>query len=206
MNIVSSIVGIAIMGAAAPSVMKMSLAPIEAQVRARNFSVAEASAVAFSATWEGKPSADWISDPSLVPENCDTPVDTSGNSTGFDITCWGGESIARGDDTDSNYYQEVTRSFRLASSAAASEYDWFMDTPVNIGAHQCPVNDEWGITPNTGFNDRYMNTLGACVPQVAWSENKYLKSDPDKWQYDLRQYADMKGYETHPDFLGDEDG
>ena len=54
MNIVSTIVGLSIMGAAAPSILTMSIAPVEAQKRAKNLGVAETAAVVFAATYEGK--------------------------------------------------------------------------------------------------------------------------------------------------------
>ena len=60
MNIVSTMVGITIAGVAAPSVMQMSLAPVEAQVRARNFSQAESAAVTFSSKFEGQTDAEWV--------------------------------------------------------------------------------------------------------------------------------------------------
>ena len=191
MNIVSTMVGITIMGAAAPSVMQMTLAPVEAQARARNFSEAEGAAVAFAASQEGQATPAWLSDSSLIPRNCDPPVDRG--SGAYDITCYGGK-------LDSNYRQAVIRSYRLAAGTGVNSLSWRNLTPVNIGSHQCPPGDEWGLNYR-GFNETYGAQLGACVPQVAWSANRYENSDSSKWQYDIRQYADMKGYETHPDFL-----
>ena len=49
MNIVSTMVGLSIMGAAAPSMITMSLAPFEAQKRAQNLGAAESSAVTYAA-------------------------------------------------------------------------------------------------------------------------------------------------------------
>ena len=51
MNIVSTMVGMSLMGAAAPMVMNMALAPAEAAKRADNFGVAETAAVVFAATY-----------------------------------------------------------------------------------------------------------------------------------------------------------
>ena len=48
MNIVSVMIGMTIMGAAAPSIMSMSLAPVEAAKRAENFGVAETAAVTYA--------------------------------------------------------------------------------------------------------------------------------------------------------------
>jgi len=184
-------IGLSLVAAAAPSVMQMTLAPVEAQARATNFGTAEASAVGFSGEWEGATKSSWGN---TVPPNCRQPVAKSSNGIAWDITCWGG-------DQSSKYYQEVTRSFRLASSAAGSAYSWDHPVPPNIGSDQCQTGDEWGINPNIGYNALYGDLRGACVPQVAWDEPSYLKSDPDKWQYDIRGYADMKGYATHEAFL-----
>ena len=54
MNIVSTMVGLSIVGAASPMMLDMSLAPIIAQKRATNFGIAESAAVVFSAQYEGK--------------------------------------------------------------------------------------------------------------------------------------------------------
>ena len=53
MNLVSTMVGLSIMGASAPAMMKMSIAPYEAQLRAQNLGVAESAAVVFASTYEG---------------------------------------------------------------------------------------------------------------------------------------------------------
>ena len=54
MNLVSTMVGLSIMGAAAPSMMTMSIAPFEAQKRAQNLGIAETAAVVFAAQHENK--------------------------------------------------------------------------------------------------------------------------------------------------------
>ena len=184
MNIVSTMVGITIMGAAAPSVMQMSLAPVEAQKRANNFSIAESKAVAYAAANDGKTNKQ-----ASIPLGC---IEKSQGSGAWDVIC---------DEGKGRYLQKVTRSYRLAVQTSSS-YNFPKTTPVNIGSHQCPPGDEWGLNYR-GFNETHGAQLGACVPQVAWSANRYENSDSSKWQYDIRQYADMKGYETHPDFLED---
>ena len=202
MNIVSTMVGITIMGAAAPSVLTMTLAPVEAQARALNFSKAETSAVAFSGQWEGEKSSSWGTN---YPSNCEAPASTSLNGLAWDILCWGGKHTKRGDAKDSNYYQEVTRSFRLASSAAGTSFSWNQPVPDNIGAHQCHKGDSWGSNLPQGYNALYEDVTGACVPRVAWTQEKYLASDPEKWEYDLRGYADQEAYATHSAFLSEDD-
>ena len=198
MNIVSTIVGITVMGAAAPSVMQMTLAPVEAQARASNFSKAETSAVAFSAEWEGASGPDWVN--SNIPSNCDQPVSRSSNNVAWEITCWGGVHTKRGGNTDSRYYQEVTRSYKLASSAAASNLSFNHPIPPNIGAHQCQNGDKWGLNLPNGFNALYGDEVGACIPQAGWTEKAYLESNPEQWKYDLRPHADEEGYSVHPYF------
>ena len=52
MNIVSVMIGMSIVGASAPMMLDMSLAPIVAQKRALNFGVAETAAVTYAAANE----------------------------------------------------------------------------------------------------------------------------------------------------------
>ena len=54
MNIMSTLVGLSIMGASTPMIMQASLAPVIAQKRADNFGEAEALAVSYSAKNEGQ--------------------------------------------------------------------------------------------------------------------------------------------------------
>ena len=198
MNIMSALVGISIMGAAAPSMMQMSLAPIEAQVRAKNFSLAESAAVAFSAANEGQDATNLA----IKPDNCDDPVMSPLSAGAWDITCWGGESITRGDPRTSKFYQEVTRSYRLNVDTGGSLFNWDEPIPGNIGAHQCPGGDNWGFNVR-GFNEIHGDAVGYCVPRVAWTERQYLDSDPENWVYDLREFAKTKDYATHPAFVDD---
>ena len=164
------------MGVAAPSVMQMTLAPVEAQVRARNFSTAETAAVTFAAAMEGQEENDL----SVKPENCDDPVDQGGGA--FNITCTGGEETSR-------YRQSVTRSYRLSVDTGAELFNWERPIPGNIGAHQCPGGDNWGFNARTGFNYIHGDAVGYCIPQIAWTEDLYLASDPEQWVYDLREFV-----------------
>ena len=98
MNIVSSIVGIAIMGSAMPMVANMAIQPAVAQKRAENFAVAETAAVVFAATYEGTLD---------IPENTETCVAAAreGTENAYSVTCTHGSN---------EYVQSVTRAFRLA--------------------------------------------------------------------------------------------
>ena len=53
MNLVSTMVGLSIMGAMSPVMMDMSIAPIIASKRAQNLGIAESAAVTFAAANEG---------------------------------------------------------------------------------------------------------------------------------------------------------
>ena len=194
MNIVSTMVGITIMGAAAPSVMQMTLAPVEAQARARNFSEAESSAVAFTAANEGLTATDL----SLLPGNCDEPVSSPTGGGAYDVTCWGGDSEARGDDTTSKYYQEVTRSYRLATQNMNTytnpDRQFAFETPEKYSHVECQTNDPWGVM---WYNDHLAaGHLDACQPSVLRSRTAYLESNPDDWLYDISDH----GYGRHPDY------
>ena len=187
MNIVSTMVGITIMGAAAPSVMQMTLAPIEAQARAKNFSTAETSAVAFSAAHEGKE----MNDLSLKPDNCLDPVASELDPRAFDITCKGGEET-------SNYYQEVTRSYRLAPESVGSytnpTREFAFETPKAYSHVECQTNDPWGVM---WYNKHLAaGNLEACQPSILRSKQAYLDSNPDDWLYDISDH----GYGRHPDY------
>jgi len=193
MNIVSTTVGLSIMGAAAPMVMEMSIAPVVAQKRAQNFAVAETAAVVFAATYEG---------------TLDTPKDTDtctseareGTNNAYSVTCTHGSG---------SYVQSVTRAFRLAVpestdldnglSGAGDGADFSrafeFQTPTRFSGHQCPTYDPWGVY---GYNDLYYDALGgACIPDVAWSQVKYQFSNPDAWLYDINNH---NGWGDHPDY------
>ncbi len=78
--------------------MQMSIAPYEAQIRAKNLGIAETSAVVFAATYEGGLD---------IPGNTDTCTSEAreGTENAYSVTCTHG--------TD-KYVQSVTRAFRLA--------------------------------------------------------------------------------------------
>ena len=100
MNIVSSVVGISIMGTAMPMVAQMSIQPYQAMKRAENFGIAESAAVTYVATNE------WTASLDTTPTGCANPVKLA--SGAYSITCTEGEGT--------QYVQSVTRSFRLDDS------------------------------------------------------------------------------------------
>jgi len=184
MNIMSAIVGISIMGASAPLMMKMSIAPFEAQARAGNLGQAESAAVTYAAVNEGSSS---FTD---IPDNCDLDSPSDG---AFTITCTVGE--------DTRFAQTVSRSFRSEVDTASLGFTGADNARVYTNAvpgkisyvHQCPPGDEWGLN---WFNKTYPS-LGACTPQVGWTKAKYLASNPDDWLYDINNF---QGWGSHPNY------
>ena len=171
MNIVSTTVGLSIMGAAAPMVLEMSIAPVVAQKRAQNFGITETAAVVFAATYEGTLD---------IPENTETctPAAREGTENAYSVTCTHGTG---------KYVQSVTRAFRLAvpdqalngTDGNANSREFAFETPTRFSGHQCPQQDAWGVY---GYNDQYYEALGgACTPRDIWNENKYIFSNPDAW-------------------------
>ena len=121
------------MGASAPMMMDMPLAPIIAQKRTENLGIAEAAAVVFAATYEG---------------TLDTPTDTEtctseareGTKNAYSVNCVHGSD---------KYVQTVTRAFRLAVSdtdlengdGAGTTREFAYATPTRFSSHQCPHYD-----------------------------------------------------------------
>ena len=182
MNIVSTMVGITIMGAAAPSVLTMTLAPVEAQARAKNFGVAESLAVSYSAANEGKETKQ-----ATIPDVCEEENKGDG---AWEVKCRGGA-------VDSKYVQYVTRSYRLippSTSYTNPDREFAWETPEDFSHVECPVNDPWGV----GWYNEHLKAghLGACIPSPVWNSDRYFESSPDDWLYDLSFW----GYGVHPDF------
>ena len=188
MNLASTIVGVAIMGASAPSMMQMSIAPYEAQLRAKNLGIAETAAVVYAATYEGKLD---------IPSNTDTCTSKirEGTENAYSVTCTHGTG---------KYVQSVTRAFRLAvpedelddtGNGSSSVREFANATPNRYSGHSCPYYDPWGTN---GYNDQYYEALnGACIPIDAWTQTAYQFSDPDAWLYDINNY---NGWGHHPDY------
>ena len=188
MNLMSSIVGLSIMGVAAPSMMQMSIAPHEAQLRAKNLGIAESAAVVFATTYEGG-----IDIPPTVSDTC-TSEAREETDNAYSVTCTHGSG---------KYVQSVTRAFRLAvpdkgldgANGANASREFAFETPTRYSGHQCPIHDPWGVY---GYNDQYYSALGgACIPEPLWNQTKYQFSDPDAWLYDVNNY---NGWGDHPDY------
>ncbi len=178
MNIVSTLVGLSVMGAAAPSIMDMSIQPFIAQKRAVNFAKAEAVVVTHAANAEATQSAPDIPDGCSVP----APVDSV-----YSISC------SRGEGT---YRMSATRSYRILPEIAdggSGGRKFEFETPDKFSGHQCPVYDTWGVY---GYNQQWSNQP-ACKPAVIWNQSTYLASTPDDWLFDINNH---NGWGNHPDY------
>jgi hypothetical protein len=193
MNIVSVMVGMSIMGASAPMLMDMSLAPIVAQKRAQNFGLAETSAVAYSAANEYTES-----DLTEPPEGCATEsVDAEGLS--WTVTCKAG--------IDTQFEQVVTRAFRVmplrseslvggtgANGTGSNREFARAAIPFEDFYHShCYGDDPWGLD----WFDRHPNLDQPCRPRATYTQQAYLDSDPDAWLFDINNW---NGWGSHPDY------
>ena len=181
-------VGLSIAGAAAPSMMTMSLAPFEAQKRAQNLSIAESAAVTYAALHEGATQL------STAPSGCD--LDRT-NFPAITITCSEGEN---------NYVQTVSRSFRLDLNNTGSGNNTTSPTPTRtfdippppgFTGHQC---QSWTQMGTSGWDSAWNGTEwtgDSCMPQESWSDATYIASDPDVWYWDI---TGVNGRGIHPDF------
>jgi len=162
MNIVSSIVGLSIMGAAAPGVMQMSIAPVEAQKRAQNFGIAESAAVVYAAQHEGTATSP------VTAGDCEPTLLTVG---AWQVTCSYGAD---------NYRQSVTRGFRVLTQPPGNSGNTFsVNAPASFSIWQCPPADPFGVE---GFNTQ---TGGWCVPTPLTHWGKQFPIEPEDWVYDL---------------------
>lgn len=198
MNIVSVMVGMSIMGASAPMVMDMSLAPIVAQKRAQNFSAAETAAVTYAATNE-------FTAGQLTEVPTGDGLVCEANSTDDAELAW---IIKCRAGIDTQFEQVVSRAFRVMPLAnqpptdggdddtgdnndSGRTYQYVM--PGDFSGHQCTISDPWGV--NGWWNSTYP-TLAACVPDELRTRQAYLDSNPDDWYYDATTY----GWGDHPDY------
>ena len=174
MNLVSAITGIAIMGAAAPGVMEMSIQPFMAQKRAANFSIAESAAVTFAAANEGQQSV------ASAPDGCSLAAQPDDV---YSITCTNGEG---------QFVQTATRSFRLAvdtqGGGGSPDSQFAYPAPPGFTPHQCHAHEDWGL--NTSAFDKTTNTWRgkSCIPPDAWAAVWYRNSNPDNWRYNIDNF------------------
>ena len=180
MNIVSTVVGLSLMGIAGPQVAQMAITPLIAQKQSQNFTAAESLAVTVAAQAEATSSLP------NIPDGCSVspPEDSV-----YQITCNAGAG---------RYGARVTRSFRIIDEiedGGTGAREFAYERPAKFSPHQCPVDDRYGVDY---FNDTWEHQLGgACKPADAWNRNAYLASDPDNWLFDLNN---INGWGNHPGF------
>ena len=199
MNIISTTVGLSLIGAASPMIMNMAITPVVAQKRAQNFGIAESVAVTYATVNEGKVSL------SAAPDGCTV---TNLDTYAYSVTCEHGIG---------KYVQRVTRSFRLAvcddndgnnGHGNSNGYDcsnpggyannarvFDYATPREFSRHQCPVDDPWGVNGYNKSNSKWLG--GACIPAQVWNSAAYYASTPDAWLYDVNNH---NGWGHHPDY------
>jgi len=182
MNITTVMVATALMGLAAPGVANMAIQPMLAQKRAVNFAAAEALAVQFAASNEGEEAIDMTS---FNDEKCKL---NDLEERAYSIKCWDGQG---------QFYMEAERSFRLEvdnNTFDNPDRQFAWTAPLEHSHHQCHANDPWGVI---WFNEHLAaSNIKPCIPGDAWNEQKYLRSDPDDWLWDLSGY----GFGVHPDY------
>ena len=212
MNIISTMVGLSIMGAAAPSMMTMSIAPFEAQKRAQNLSIAESAAVTYAAQHEGATQL------STAPSGCD--LDRT-NFPAITITCTEGEN---------NYVQTVSRSFRLrADDLSCDDNDGnnghgnsngndcsnpgkgkkdkdtasrsfpFPINPYGFSGIECHGYENWGTSGVfRAWNvEQQKWTKASCVPTIMRTQANFDNSDPDEWLWDVNGLHDRGNHRLY---------
>ena len=161
------------MGAAAPSMMTMSIAPFEAQKRAQNLGIAESFAVTYAALNEGATSL------SNVPDGCILDTD---NAPTLEITCT---------KSDGSYKQTVSPSFLsdlLNPTPATPNRTFDYPAPIlGFARTLCHTWEDWGT--NTSAFDEETNTwVGkSCTPFETTAQSRYAVSNAEDWQYDIHK-------------------
>ena len=186
MNIVSTMVGLSIAGAAAPSMLTMSIAPFEAQKRAQNLGTAESRAVTYAAANEGASS---LADP---PAGC-TRDDT--NTPAYTITCEHGTG---------KYIQSVSRSFRQnPGSNTGNGTGWQgrfpYPAPPGFTSTECFARDNWGINTDAFDMETYTWVADSCMPSTIRGNTdiRYRTSDITAWKYNINNW---NGWGDHPNY------
>ena len=166
MNMVSSLVGLGIMGASFPMMSQVAITPLIANKKMVNFSVAEVMAVTFVAQNEGQMSM------TEVPDDC--TLNDLGNNA-YQITCSHGEG---------SYRQSVSRSFREGSDAQESR-TYPYPTPTSYTHYHCPHHDPWGVVY---FNETHLGGQN-CVPVPLQSSHNFNQWDEEDWLWDISSYG-----------------
>ena len=181
-HLTTTVVATAIMGLVAPGVARMATQPMIAQLRASNFGIAETKVVTFAAINEGNETIDMSS---FDDKNCELKEP---EARAYTVKCSEGEG---------QFKMGAERAFRLEvenNTFDNPDRQFAWAAPLEHSHHQCHANDPWGVI---WFNE-HLAASGEkpCIPGDAWNAQKYLRSDPDDWLWDLSGY----GFGVHPDY------
>lgn len=206
MNLVSAVVGLSIMGIAAPTILEMSVTPIIAQKRASNFGKAESAAVVFAAANEGATQV------ASSPDGC--TLDAA-NAPAYEITCTEGEN---------QFVQTVSRSFRLAVHQSCDDNDgnnghgnsggndcsnpgnggyannvrvFKYPSPPGFTGTECLNTENWGLDTNAFDREKNKWKGKSCTPYDLTAKAWYDASNPDNWMYDING---ERGYGSHVNY------
>ena len=165
-------VGVSIMGITAPTILQMSITPVIAQKRAKNYGIAESAAAVYVAKNVTATSDSLVAD---APDGC--TLDRS-ETPAYEIQCTEGIN---------QFEQVVSRSFIIKitnNNSASSGYQF--DRPERIGDIQCPTGDPWGVNHTNEANAEKGEP--ACKPHVVWTKGNYENSIPENWLYDIDNF------------------
>lgn len=188
MNIISTMIGLSIAGAAAPMLMDMSLAPVIAQKRAQNFGSAEAAAVIYAAKNEG------VTNPSNPSGGC--VLDRS-NAPAYTILCTEGTG---------KFFQNASRSFIGEITNNSGSNSTPFQYPVNhhgLNGHVCHAYENWGTSGinSTWDPDEKKWTGPSCVPDILFTEGKFDDSKIEDWLWDINKLYDRGNHPNYSAFM-----
>lgn len=185
MNLVSTMVGLSIMGAATPMLMDMSLAPVIAQKKANNYASAESITAIYQAQNQSKTDISQLDPPPSDPGDCDLNT----NGLAVTISC---------DEGDGDFLQTSKRSFVLTSSPTSSSSlrnNW-PPKPTGFKRSPCHAEDDWGLNTSAYSADTNAWRSKPCMPLIVWNSmnmpndltSAFHKSDPNNWRYDINGF------------------
>ena len=187
MNLVSAVVGLSIMGIAAPTVLEMSVTPIKAQKRASNFAKAESAAVTYAAANEGAPNP-----PDPDPKSGCKLERT--NAPAYEIHCTAGRK---------QFVAAVSRSFigELPNNNVSNSGPFpYPINPYGTNGHQCLDTENWGLSGTYSNWDPVAKewTAASCVPSALFTQKNFDDSHPRDWLWDINR-LNNRGYHKNYD-------
>jgi len=186
-------VGLSVMGIAAPTIMDISIAPVIAQKRANNFGVAESAAVTYAAANEGvanppNPSGDCVLDRSSAPA--------------YTVLCTEGSG---------KFIQSASRSFIGEKSGNNGNSSNPFDYPINphgFNGHVCLPNENWGTSGvySKWDSNKQKWTGPSCVPGTLFYDGKFKTSKIEDWLWDINKLYNRGNHPNYSDFMKSQAG